>query len=332
MQELIKTAIKARVELIEELEAEGTDTWRIFHGVKEGRPGLTIDKYGPQVLIQGFRAPQLTAREISEIKTTLSEHLGFTPHFVYNDRSGKKIINIPLENETDAGASLMCSEMGVRYRVIGAHRGLDPLLFIDLRSARRFLRKHCSGKSLLNLFAYTCGAGVAAAEAGADRVWNVDFAQSNLDYGKENAVLNHIPEKKIRFIHQDVLPVIRQLAGLGVKGKAAKRQYMRFKPGAFDIVLLDPPTWAKSPFGAIDIIRDYQGMFKPALLSVKPGGMLICTNHAAAVDLAEWLELMQRCAVKAGRPLKDIQVIEPESDFPSPDKKFPLKIAALFAQ
>lgn len=334
LTECIDAAFTARSELTAALEAGGTDTWRIFHGVNEGSPGVTVDKYGAQVLIQGFRRV-LAPAELMEIKSAVSNGLAGPLFFVYNDRSGGKIQNVPLGDETDDNnvrTPFVCSEMGVRYRVVGVHRGQDPLLFIDLRAARRFAMRHCKGKSLLNLFAYTCGVGTAAAAAGAGEVWNVDFAQSALDYGKENMVLNNIKTKGIRFICQDVFPVIRQLSGLGVKGKARRQTFLRFRPREFDMVFMDPPTWAKSRFGAVDIVKDYQGLFKPALLCVKPGGMLICTNHAASVDLNEWLDQLKRCAVKAGREIKHIRVIEPEPDFPSPDKKHPLKIAAFELQ
>ena len=151
---LINTAFQVRSNLIKKLDAEETDTWRIFHGVNEGRPGLTIDKYGPQVLIRTFRQP-LSQPEIAEIKTVVSSHLGFSPYFVYNHRSGKKVRNIPLAGEQDAQTPLICKEMGVKYRIIGFHRGLDPLLFIDLRAGRRFVMQHSKGKSLLKFFAYT---------------------------------------------------------------------------------------------------------------------------------------------------------------------------------
>ncbi|MCP5108785.1 MAG: SAM-dependent methyltransferase [bacterium] len=331
LAELINAAFQARTDLVKRLETENTDTWRLFHGVNEGCPGVTIDRYGGQILIQGFHR-LLSPAEIDEIKSAVTGHLGFAPFFVYNDRGGKGIKNIPLGNKTDdenAGKPSVCMESGVKYRVTGVHRGLDPLLFLDLRAVRRFVMQHCKSKSLLNLFAYTCGAGVAAAAAGADEVWNVDFAQSALDFGKENAGLNHIPAERIRFIREDVFPVIRQLSGLGVKGKARRRPFRRFKPRTFDIVFMDPPTWAKSPFGAVDIIGDYQGLFKPALLCTAPGGTIICTNHAPSVELDNWLNLLKRCAEKAGRHIKEIRVLEPEPDFPSPDGKHPLKIAAL---
>ncbi len=330
LHELLTTAIIKRKPLEKKLLQEQTDTWRLFHGINEGFPGLTIDRYGSQILIQTFQGP-LTDAEIKEIKETLVPTLDTPSTFVYNHREGKKAENIPLEGEPEPDTPGICRELGVKYRIKGVHRGIDPLLFLDLRVGRRYVTAHCKEKSLLNLFAYTCGVGTAAAVAGAKETWNVDFGASNLAYGKENAKLNDLPLHHIRFLHQDVLPVIRQLAGLGVKGKARKRRFMNFKPRQFDMVFLDPPTWAVSPFGAVDIVKDYQGLFKPALLCLTPGGRIICTNHAAPVQLEPWLEQLHRCAEKAGRPITSYEVLEPEPDFPSPDGRHPLKIVAIQA-
>ncbi|MCP4217849.1 MAG: SAM-dependent methyltransferase [bacterium] len=328
LKENIITAFENRKQLKETLQAENTDAWRLFHGATEGRPGLTIDRFGAQVLIQSFRET-LEPEEIKIIKDTVTENMDYPPAFVYNDRSGKQIQNIPLENEKDPRVPILCRELGIKYRIVGAHKGWDPLLFPDLRAARREVIKECEGKSVLNLFSYTCGVGIAAAANGASETWNVDFALSGLNYGKENAKLNNIPGDRIRFIQQDVIAVVRQLSGLGVKGKARRRKFMNFKHRRFDIVFLDPPTLAKSAFGTVDIIHDYQGLFKPSLLCVKPGGMLICTNHSPIVQLDKWLELMKRSAIKAGKEIKNIRVIQPEADYPSPDGKFPLKIAVV---
>ena len=92
-------------------------------------------------------------------------------------------------------------------------------------------------------------------------------------------------------------------------------------------MVLDPPTFSKGPFGAVDLVRDYQGLFKPALMATSPGGAILATNHVSTVDMEDWLESLRRCATKAGRPLVDIEVITPDPDFPSPDGKHPLKMA-----
>ena len=97
----------------------------------------------------------------------------------------------------------------------------------------------------------------------------------------------------------------------------------------FDLVFLDPPRWAKSHFGTVDLIRDYPSVLKPSLLATHEGGTLICTNNVAKVDFEEGMDVVRRCADKAGRPVRDYEIITPEADFPSPDGQFPLKIVLL---
>ena len=74
-------------------------------------------------------------------------------------------------------------------------------------------------------------------------------------------------------------------------------------------------------------MRDYPSLFKPALLATAPGGTIMATNHVSTVSLSDWLDTLRRCADKAGRPLRSVDVLAPEADFPSPDGAHPLKIA-----
>jgi len=126
-----------------------------------------------------------------------------------------------------------------------------------------------------------------------------------------------------------VAAVTRQLAGLKIKGRAARRAYVKVAPRRFDLVVLDAPPWAKSPFGAVDVVRDYPTLFRPALLATRVGGNLLVTNNAASVRRDAWIEVLRRSAEKVGRPIRDLQIIEPDDDFPSPDGQAPLKMAWL---
>jgi 23S rRNA (cytosine1962-C5)-methyltransferase len=74
-------------------------------------------------------------------------------------------------------------------------------------------------------------------------------------------------------------------------------------------------------------VRDYPSLFKPAVLALRPGGSVLATNHVSTVDMEPWLESLERCASKAGRPLVSLTPLTPEADFPSPDGKHPLKMA-----
>ena len=373
LREPLKYALERRIALIEQLHAEATDCYRLFHGTVEGvegiesiegvaglssgrqdaenpASGVTVDRYGPQLIIQSFHR-SLAEAEVEAIVAEVGNALGAELLPFYHDRQQSQRDGSAKRSLSDVpDQQAVCSELGVNYRTRGVHRGIDPLLFLDLRVGRRYIQQQAAGLSVLNLFAYTCGVGVAAAKAGADRVVNVDFARSSLAVGRENAELNALGDQ-IEFIQSDFFPAARQLAGLPVKfrqtagrnlgrgrhagrGKRSNRStppksFPKMEPCQFDLVFLDPPRWAKSPYGTVDLIRDYPSVLKPSLLATKPGGRLICSNNVAQVDAIEWLDQIKRSAAKAGRPVKAVEWLTPEADFPSFDGNHPLKLVVL---
>ena len=330
--DLLERALDRRAGLIAALQAEATDAYRLFHGSVEGVPGLTVDRYGAVLLVQSFHAA-LGADELCALSDFYAQALpGLIP--VYNERSGA---GSRVGNALDATQAALAeapreiSELGVRYRFRARHEGQDPWLFLDLRAARRRVMQEAAGKSVLNLFAYTCGVGIAAAKAGARFVANVDFAESALNVGRENARLNDLPQRP-RFIHSDFFAAVRQYAGIGqpkmVRGKRMP-SFPELAPQQFELVFLDPPRYARSPFGVVDLVNDYPTVFKPALLATAVGGSLICCNNVAQVDRDAWLDQLVRSAKKAGREVRESEWILPEADFPSFDDKPPLKTVLL---
>ena len=332
LDQALRAALAARENLLAELHAQGTDCYRLFHGSQEGAPGLTVDRYGAQLLVQSFHQP-LPADDLQRLSEIIESQLGQTL-LVYNDRSkgNSRIDRDPtLFQPTDAALEdLIGHEWGLNYRVRGRHAGQDPLLFLDLRNARGWVKANSAGKSVLNLFAYTCGVGLSTAAGGAREVINLDFAEGNLAVGRENGALN--PElPAMQFIQSDYFPAIRQLAGLPISSRRGQKlpSYPRLQPRQFDLVFLDPPAWAKSAFGTVDLLRDYQSLLKPALLATAEGGTLVCCNNLAKVEMSDWRTQVLRCAEKLGRPVRDCQVIAPAPDFPSHDGKPPLKTLIL---
>jgi 23S rRNA (cytosine1962-C5)-methyltransferase len=329
---LLEAALAARKPLIEQLHAENTDAYRLFHGSVEGHPGLTVDRYGDLLLVQSFHSP-LDAAQLAELEAFYAAALPGLA-LTYNDRSrANSRIGNKLEGEALAVAMQprIAHEMGVSYHIQGRHAGQDPWLFLDLRAARRRVMREAAGKTLLNVFAYTCGVGIAAAKAGAAFVVNVDFAESSLAVGKENARLNEL-QIRPRFVKSDSFAAMRQLAGIGqprmVRGKHLP-PFPKLEPRQFDIVFLDPPRYAKSPFGVVDLVNDYPSVFKPALLCTAEGGTLVCCNNVAEVGREAWLDQLQRSAAKAGRAIREFEWVLPEADFPSPDGNPPLKTLLL---
>ncbi|MFC3531522.1 class I SAM-dependent rRNA methyltransferase [Vogesella facilis] len=330
LTELLQTADSHRAALLPRLAAENTTAYRLFHGSAEGRPGLTIDRYGDVLLLQTFHTP-LSDDEYAAIVAHYAP-LDLLP--VYNDRSGanSRIGNrLPPEQLEQAQLPRTVSELGVNYHFQARHQGQDPWLFLDLRAGRRRVMQLAAGKSVLNLFAYTGGVGVAAAKAGASFVMNVDFAESSLQVARANAKLNALATRP-RCVQSDCFAALRQLAGIGqpkvVRGKKMP-PFPVLEARQFDVVFLDPPRYAKSPFGVVDLINDYPALFKPALLATAPGGVLICCNNVAQVDREAWLAQLKRSAEKAGRPVRDAEWITPEDDFPSFDGQPPLKMVLL---
>ncbi len=313
LTESIAAALARRDELSRQLLVEGTDAYRIFHGVAEGRPGLTVDRYGDHALVQTSREP-LTEAELAALGDQLRWPL------VWRHRGPR-----PLGAREPLAPSPF-SELGVSYSAPLVHRGQDPWLFLDFRAGRRWIQAHAAGKRVLNLFSYTGASGLVAATAGATEVLNVDHGGWPLKAAQDLALLNGVTVETLRSDH---FLAVRQLAGLKIRGRAVRKGFERIEQRRFDLVVLDPPTFTKGPFGAVDIVRDYAGLLKPALLCLARDGVCLATNHSAKVELEEWTDQLERCASKAGRPLTGLEILSPEADFPSTDGKPPLKIAVL---
>ena len=325
-------ALSSRAALLSRLHSEATDAYRLFHGAAEGHPGLTVDRYGGLLLVQSFYSSMQPA-QLEALEAFYSQALPGLILF-YNDRSQSHRRGVKtLSTETEAAAQQprVAQELGVNYRIQARHAGQDPWLFLDLRAARRRVMREIRGKSLLNLFAYTCGVGVAAAKAGASSVLNVDFSHSALAVGQENARLNRLPIE-MRFLRSDAFPALRQLSGLGQPAFARGKRmppFERLEEQQFDMVFLDPPPYAKSPFGVVDVVNDYPALFKPALLCTAKGGGMVCCNNVAQVAREVWMDQLERSARKARRPILGVEWIAPENDFPSRDGRPPLKMALL---
>ncbi|MBL8857264.1 MAG: class I SAM-dependent methyltransferase [Planctomycetes bacterium] len=283
---------------------------------------MTIDRYGELVLAQTFREP-LTRDDIDAIERAVDGPI------VWNHRAktARESFAAFAPYTELALREHVVSEHGVKFPIVARHRGLDPWLFLDLRAGRRVLARHADSKTVLNLFAYTGSAAICALAHGATTAWNVDFARSSVQVAQRSLVLNALDPACLVTVVEDCLPVMRQLAGLPVKGRGAARPFTLVEARQFDVVFLDPPAFSRGPFGAVDVAHDYPSLFKPALLATAEGGLVIATNHVAEVEAEAWRDVLRRCAAKAGRPLQQIDLLQPDADFPAFDGRPPQKIA-----
>ncbi len=313
---LLERANQHRAELVRDLASELTNCYRVFHGAAEGRPGLTIDRYGSVLLAQtwGERLDK------AEMGVFLGSSGDLTPVYNHRTKPVDFAVHFPVEPFEAEGR-----ELGMTYDVRPRHRGQDPLLFLDFRAARRRVRLEARGRSLLNLFSYTCSMGQIAHSNGASYVLNVDFAKSALDVGRTNVARNDPGTGKLEFFQSDCLAALWQLAGRELPRRRGRTAPIG--PHRFDLVVLDPPRFSKGRFGTVDVVRDYPTLLKPCVAVCNPGGSILATNHVPSVPLDDWLATVRRSVEKAGRTIEGLQVIAPEEDFVSFDGSHPLKMA-----
>ncbi len=205
-------------------------------------------------------------------------------------------------------------EHGVRYE-IRPRAGLSPGLFLDMREVRRWVRGVAGGRSVLNLFAYTCGFGVVACLGGASRVLNLDASRPYLHWGQANYELNGLAPDARDFVYGDAFDWL---------GRLGRRQQR------FDLVILDPPSFGSTRVATFSAEHDYQRLvrFAAGVLS-NDGILLAASNHRgiAARRFGQLVEAGLKAAQRTSRQLGRWH--EPAVDFPvAPGARPYLKVVA----
>ncbi len=187
-------------------------------------------------------------------------------------------------------------EDGVPY-LIRPGGDLSVGLFTDARPARRWVRTHATGR-VLNTFAYTCAFGLNATLAGADTVKNLDLSRKVLEWGQQNYALSGQPHPDRDFIYGDVFDWLHRLAR---------------KDDRYDLVILDPPSFARSRSGVWRSERDYANLAALAAALLAPHGRLLAMNNHAGVTHATFERMLH-----AGAPhLKVTERLGPGEDYPA---------------
>ena len=212
----------------------------------------------------------------------------------------------------DARPSIVAREGEPNFEVRPA-AGFSVGLFLDMREVRAWLRARSAGRRVLNLFAYTCSFGVAAALGGAERVVNLDLSRPYLEWGKANYALNGLPVDDHDFVFGDAFDWLERFA---------RRQT------EWDVVIVDPPSFSSTPFS---ITRDYARLVGLAARVVSPAGILVAAaNHTGTSDgrFDSWVRAGLATAGRRGHPVGRWH--EPAVDFPvRPGARPYLKVRAL---
>ena len=282
--------------LLRDFEAEGTDAHRLCT-VGDG----WVERFGRDILIS-FK--KVLARE------RLIQELPSWAKIVRFDVGRIFARFIPRKNEEREPPSLIFGDPHGNLQTIATERylkfgidfgaGYSAGLFVDQRENRRYVR-HIAPKRILNCFAYTCSFSVCAACTGATTI-NVDLSKKSLARGRENFALNSLPTIDHRFIADDVMAVLPRLARKGEK---------------FDMIILDPPTFSRSPGGkTFHVENDFEKLLVSALdLTERDSRILVSTNCSTLREHA--LEVMARYGLKTARRAGTFHRQPPLPDFPA---------------
>jgi 23S rRNA (cytosine1962-C5)-methyltransferase len=201
----------------------------------------------------------------------------------------------------DAPDSFAIRENGVPFEVRLGH-GLSTGLFLDQRDNRERFAKLATGKRVLNLFSYTCAFGVVAAYAGAASTTNIDVAKSALERGKQNYALAGLSEGAHHFFARDVLDSLPRMQRRGE---------------TFDLIALDPPSYASTKHGRFSVERDYAKLAASALALLGPGGTLLaCVNHARMSE-RDFQSALETAIRSVGSRTSRLSFVAPPPDHPS---------------
>jgi 23S rRNA (cytosine1962-C5)-methyltransferase len=281
LEEHLRAALAARLGLLCDRD---TSAYRLFTGRNEGISGMVADRLGSCVVLEELGGHFKHDRELlrhaggwyRRMLGVKHVYLRHTPAPQRGNRrgsvgaSGSRITRL----HGDGVEETTIKEHGVKF-IVQPGSSQAPGLFLDQRENRKRIARLAAGKDVLNLFAYTCGFSVAAAAAGARSTTSVDLAVNHLEWGKRNFAANGIALAAHRFIRSDALEYFK---------RAQRQQH------AFDIVVLDPPTFArvKKPRRTFEIKRDLGRLIVESAALLRPGGRLFISTNCRQLHLS-WL-------------------------------------------
>lgn len=267
-----------------------TNAYRLVHAEADGLPGLIVDRYDRWLVVQCLTLGM--ARRRDEIVALLAETLNPTGIYARNDADVRHKEGLDLETGPLWGAEppdrIEIIEHGHRF-LVDIKRGHKTGFYLDQRENRQRTAAYCHGKDVLNAFSYTGGFGVYAGRAKARSVVNIDSSIEALRLAEENLSLNGCPPQEMGA--GDVFHVLR---------------HFRDEGRAFDLVILDPPKFAKSQAQVMAASRGYKDLNLLAMQLLRPGGMLVTFSCSGLVSADLFQKIVFGASVDAAR---DVQIL-----------------------
>lgn len=256
---------------------ELTTAFRLFNQEGDGFGGLTVDLYGDYAVFSWYNS------YVYQIRQTISE--AFRQVFPEVLGTYEKIRFKGLDYESahvygqEAPDFFTVLENSVLYQVF-MNDGLMTGIFLDQHEVRGSLVDGLAmGKSLLNMFSYTAAFSVSAAMGGASQTTSVDLAKRSRELSQAHFQANGISTDDHRFIVMDVFEYF----------KYAKRKGL-----TYDVIVLDPPSFARNKKQTFSVAKDYHKLISQSLEILNPGGIIIASTNAANVSCQKFTEQIDK--------------------------------------
>ncbi len=287
----IRRALALREDLV-----RGTTGYRLVHGENDGLPGVVADRYGDFAVLKLYSAG-LTPHRAHIVEALRQEAKGLAGVFGRDE--------IPRDEESDEAAPqgrvlwgaepperIEIDEHGMKL-LVDVRRGQKTGMFLDQRENRRLVRELSAGRGdALNLFGYTGGFSVAAALGGARHVVTIDVDRDAIVLARENFRVNGLDPADHAFASEDAFEILKRY-------KAQGRQ--------FDLVVCDPPAFAKSQKAVEAAVAGYASLNRAALHVLAPGGILVTASCSARVSAEMFQDAVKEAAYKTHI---DLQLVE----------------------
>lgn len=284
------------------LMREDNTAFRLVHGEGDFLPGLVVDVYGPTAVLQAHSPGMHFAREA--IARALAELPGAGIRSVYY----KSETTLPYKAHLDPQNAYIIGEYlgdealenGLRFRIDWL-RGQKTGFFVDQRDNRSLLRHYSAGRKVLNMFCYTGGFSVYSLAGGALSVDSVDSSAKAVSLTDANVALNFGPgaEGRHRSFAEDAFKFLDTM-----------------EKDAYDLIVLDPPAFAKHRSALRNALRGYQRINARAFEKIAPGGILFTFSCSQAVTKEQFRLAVFSAAAQSGRRVRILHQLTQPSDHP----------------
>jgi len=275
------------------------NTYRLVHGEGDNLPGLIIDVYGQTAVMQAHSAGMHVYR--MEIAEALSEVMGdIVKHIYYKSETTLPYkADLGPENGFIKGGSPenVALENGLKFHVDWL-KGQKTGFFVDQRENRHLLERYSKGRNVLNMFCYTGGFSFYAMRGGANLVHSVDSSAKAIDLTNQNVELNFPGDQRHQAFAEDAF------------------KYLDRMGDQYDLIILDPPAFAKHRDALRNALRGYSKLNAKAFEKIKPGGILFTFSCSQVVDKKDFRNAVFTAAAQSGRSVRILHQLTQPGDHP----------------